>query len=166
MEASVDSLFQNGLVFQNIFHFECHVADNHRKSEVLHRTCPRICLAPLPLRIRTPFENPGEYFTGDLGVLFVAGSLCELGETHAGECVGEYIVWLNERASFAIKREIEIPVFVVSVFFQELGALDSAVEPFLIFLYIIVKHCEHPHFSTLKPDKFVSVINRSVTIQT
>ena len=57
MQTSVDSLLQNRLVLEDILYFECHIADNHRKSEILHRTCSRICLAPLTFRIRAPFEK-------------------------------------------------------------------------------------------------------------
>ena len=52
------------------------------------------------------------------------------------------------------------------VFFQEFSALDCAIKPLLVFLYIIIEHRKHPYFPTLKPDKLVRIINRPVTVET
>ena len=53
----------------------------------------------------------------------------------------------------------------MAVVFQELGALNCCIEPFLTFFEAIVQHGEHPHFPALKPDEFVSVIDASVPVQ-
>ena len=51
MEASVNGLFEDVLILKNVLNLKSHIADNHRKSKILHRTGPRICLAPLALGI-------------------------------------------------------------------------------------------------------------------
>ena len=51
MEASVNGLFEDVLILKNVLNLKSHIADNHRESKILHRTGPRICLAPLALGI-------------------------------------------------------------------------------------------------------------------
>ena len=41
-EALVDGLVEKGLVREDVLHLKSHVADDHRKSEALHRTGSRI----------------------------------------------------------------------------------------------------------------------------
>ena len=165
MQALVDRLFQQLRIIDDVLDFQSHVADDHRKSEILHRARPRNRLAPFPLRVASALKDPFEYPSGDFGIFLTPSGLGELRECHACESVREYVVRLHERLSLTGQREVEVVVAVVAVFLEELGALDGGVQPFLLFSEFVAKHREQPDLTPLKPDELVCVVDTSVSVK-
>ena len=164
--AFVDGSLDEGRVIDDILNLEGHVAYYHGKGKILHRTGTRICFEPLTLRIGTTLKNTVECLACYFRIFRIAGCLCQLSKCHAGECVGENVVGLNERLSLTGKGKIEVVIAVVTIFLQEFRSLDGCLEPLRTFLKRIVEHGEHPDFPSLKPDEFVSVIDTSISVQT
>ena len=98
--------------------------------------------------------------------MLVPGCNRQLGESHAGEGVGENVVRGDDGLPFTGQREVEVVVSVVAEALQESGALLRAGEPCGIFLHFVVEHGEHPDFPPLEPDELVGVKDTSVTVQT
>ena len=143
-----------------------HVAEDHRQGEALERTRSGIGLAPLALGIGAFLQNPVESPLGDHGVLVAARRNGDLRKGHRRERIGENIVGLHQRATFARQRKIPVVVAVVAVFAQELSPLHGAFEPFGATLHLVIEHGEHPHFTPLQPDEFVGIVDAAVTIET
>ena len=99
VDALVNGLLDEGRVIDDVLDLESHVADNHRESEILHRTGSRIGLEPLSLRVSPPGKDAVEGRLCDFSIFRTAGSLRKLRESHAGQGVGENIVRLDQRLS-------------------------------------------------------------------
>ena len=53
----------------------------------------------------------------------------------------------------------------MTVLLEEFTSLYSAVKPLLILLNLIVKHREHPYFTSLKPDELISIEHTAITVE-
>ena len=101
MQCFVDGLVQQCLVLDDGFHLQGHVADNHRKGEVLHRPCARNGLEPFTLRVGTAVQYALEGLAGDIGPVLFPSSHCQLGKAHAGKGVGKDVIRRYDGLSFA-----------------------------------------------------------------
>ena len=133
VQADVDGLLQEGRL-QKVLNLQRYVAQNHRQSEVLHGTCPRSGLAPTILRVIATCEHDVERLLCYVGIFGIARSLVQLTEGYHSKGVGEDVVRLHQRMSFAIQREVPVQVAVVTVFLQELSTLYGRIQPLLTSL--------------------------------
>lgn len=145
--------------------FQRQVAQDHRQREILDRTRPGMCLAPLALGVRTLLEHPVESLFGDGGIPGVARGDGQLREGHRGEGIRENVVGVDQRPAVAREREIPVVIAVMAVFLQELRTLQSTLEPLGAFFHLVIKHREKPHFTALQPDELVGVVDAAVAFE-
>ena len=137
MQANVDGLLQE-LRFQQVLNLEGDITKYHGQGEVFQGTSALCRLAPLAFGIVALAEHDVECFLGNLGIFLNASRLVELPEGNHGKGVGEDVVRLYKRTTFSVEREVPVQLAVVPVLLEELGALNSSVEPFLILLHLII----------------------------
>ena len=165
VQGLLNGFVQQALVLYDGLNLQRHVADNHGEGEILHRPCSGHGLEPFALGVGATLQDALEGAAGDIGIMLVSRGYRQLGEGHAGEGVGENVVWGDEGFSFPGEGEVEVVVAVVAELFQEIGPLLGAGQPGFILFYLIIKHGEHPYFPALQPDEFVCVKDAAVAVQ-
>ena len=165
VQGFLDGFVQQGLVLDDGFYLQGHVADDHGEGEVFHRPGSGNGLGPFPLGVGTALQDALEGLSGNVGIMLFPRGHGQLGKSHAGEGVGEDVVRGDDGLPFPREGEVEVVVAVVAEFFQEIGPLPGTGEPGLVFLYLIIKHGEHPYFAALQPDKLVRVEDAAVAVE-
>ena len=137
VQADVDGLLQE-LRVEQVLNLEGDIAKYHGQGKVLESSSALCRLAPLAFGIVSLSKHDVEGLLGDVGIFLNACCFVELSKSNHGEGVGEDVVGLHKRTALSVKREVPVQLAVVPVLLEELGALNSRIEPFLLFLYLII----------------------------
>ena len=149
-----------------MFDLKSQITQNHRQCKIFQITGSRISLVPFPFGIIQLCLDFIECLPGNFSIPGIAGGQAQLPESHRCKSIRKDIIRLDQRTPLTIQRKIPIVIPVMTVLFQELSTLHSAIKPFLPFLHFIVKHGKHPHLTALQPDKFIGIKDPSVSLQT